>query len=123
LSKDKTASQRDEMPRWQCKIETRLRNLRGFQVHGRLLAPSICFDFVAQTLILMERYHSRTLYGRNMDKTVRTAVLGGEEAVPLVRIKEFYGADRHGRSLHENRESTRGIAGEADSASKETTPK
>ncbi|KFD30115.1 hypothetical protein IH86_01800 [Sphingobium yanoikuyae] len=50
--------------------------LSNLKVHSRLFTPPICFDFVTQALILMQRYDSRALDSRNMDEAVRSAIFG-----------------------------------------------
>src|SRR3546814_5650757 len=67
----------------------------GLQVYRRSLAIPANFDFVGDPLILFEREHTGSLHGRDVDEAVLAAVFGSNEAVTLVGVDEFYGADGH----------------------------
>src|SRR3546814_5032670 len=66
------------------------------EVDRRNLAVAAGFQFVGNALILVQRLHSRGLDGGDVDEAVARAVFIFDEAIALVGVEEFDGADRHG---------------------------
>ena len=76
---------------------------RGRQVDGAFLAVAAAFDVVVEALVLIERLHARRLDGGDVHEAVGRAVIGLNEAVALVHVEEFNGANLgHGCFLSRN---------------------
>src|SRR6185503_18020117 len=71
---------------------------RGFgrlEVDGAGLAAVVLLQVVGQALVLAQRVHSGALDRSDVDERVLAAVIGGDEAVALLLVEEFYGSDGH----------------------------
>src|SRR5690606_36238688 len=66
------------------------------EVYGRNLAVAAGFEVVGDALVLVQRVHARGLDRSDVDEAVARAVFIFDEAITLVAVEEFYGADGHG---------------------------
>ena len=81
------------------------------QIDSRLLATTIGFDVIAQTLVLVQSGETRILNDADVDEAVIAAVDRRDEAIALVGIEEFNDTNRHETfPYHENKKPTRNSA-------------
>jgi hypothetical protein len=92
------------------------------KVYGGLLAATIGFDLVAEPLVLVERGHAGAFDGADMDKAVAAAVFRRNEAIALVGVEEFDGADWHECFLSRNGKYACKCTGEACSVEGKVRP-
>src|SRR6185436_4494421 len=69
------------------------------EVAGAGLAAIVGLELVADALVLIERAHPGPFDRADVDEGVVAAAFRRDEAVALVGIEEFHGADRHGLFL------------------------
>jgi hypothetical protein len=67
----------------------------GSEIDRGLLAATIRFDFIAQTLVLVQRGHAGLLNSADMHEAVIAAIFGRDETITFVCIEELDGADSH----------------------------
>src|SRR6202007_1470360 len=92
-------------------------------IDGRSLAPAVGFQLVLDALVLGQRPHAGTLYRADVDEGVTAAIFRGDEAVALVGVEKFDGADGHEMfPFHENEKPPRTSADGAGSVGKEGEP-
>ena len=88
-----------KVPKLESRWAFRRKGLGRFEVYSRLLATTVGFDLVAQTLFLVQRRHASAFYRGDMDEAVIAAVFGRNEAIAFVGVEEFDGADGHENNL------------------------
>src|SRR3954449_11697912 len=77
------------------------RPLRGSEIgRGLLAAPPVSLNVIGDLLTLREAAHARTLDGADVHEHIPAALVGLNEAIPLLFVEPLYSTGRHCVSFH-----------------------
>ena len=93
--RDRSPAERKRAPRCRGALSRECAFLRGLQVAGAGLAAIVGFELVADALVLIERAHAGLFDRADVYEGIAPAAFRLDEAIALVDIEEFHGAERH----------------------------